>query len=541
MDRPNAGKPQDKFWEKVDKVISNEGEGPRMKVIPENVQPSLPEGTRNVPPVEVNSCGDNPVQDEPDLVAEDREANNIMLEQTDHFDPMRIDPDPNSEDNGDNASVQPSSAPNSFAREIIWYVGIPVKRDGVRLVLTTRYRDVCEKMSCQAKIGVQPLSNEAAWALFVQTLGSDLPPSRKLVAEDIVEGCKGLPSAIVIMAESMRGEVDDLVWEATLENLKRPGVLEQSMKESVFPILVHSYNRLDKKQQLCFSLCALYPKDWSIPRQALIELCIDEGVIHEDRRWKMYNEGHRLLDELEKACLLEAYGAGSGRVRMHEVPNGLGMLVNLTYLSLRETGIERIPDGVVCKLKKLQHLEADYIAVKGEEVGKLRKLEALQCRFENVNELNEYTLHATTIESYNLVIGARTHLDYWHGVVASVHDLNFFISGKVIIMGEGEYKIGETYHLPRDVKALWIREYGGTWNISSFTQLEELEVLWIKGCDEVLTLSGNDGGQPEEREGQLEERISPPPPGDHCPNLKELQISGCPKLVQISAICTLRN
>ncbi|OWM76566.1 probable disease resistance protein At4g27220 [Punica granatum] len=811
MDRPNAGKPQDKFWEKVDKVISNEGEGPRMKVIPENVQPSLPEGTRNVPPVEVNSCGDNPVQDEPDLVAEDREANNIMLEQTDHFDPMRIDPDPNSEDNGDNASVQPSSAPNSFAREIIWCemlapklvgrerivdelwdylmtndilcigvygmggvgktttmkhlynklhdsaafenvlwvtvskdcsiyelqnkiaralmvpdlfkdadeemrptllfnrlskkkkclvilddmwrhfeladVGIPVKRDGVRLVLTTRYRDVCEKMSCQAKIGVQPLSNEAAWALFVQTLGSDLPPSRKLVAEDIVEGCKGLPSAIVIMAESMRGEVDDLVWEATLENLKRPGVLEQSMKESVFPILVHSYNRLDKKQQLCFSLCALYPKDWSIPRQALIELCIDEGVIHEDRRWKMYNEGHRLLDELEKACLLEAYGAGSGRVRMHgvirdmalhmmnansapcmvksglgledvpddeewlpnlqkvslmsnhieavrpsispncpqlatlllsdcsrlrkiskrffqrmqglkvidlrstsitevpksvmnlkklnalvlnkclklsripslakltslrkldlmkcinikEVPNGLGMLVNLTYLSLRETGIERIPDGVVCKLKKLQHLEADYIAVKGEEVGKLRKLEALQCRFENVNELNEYTLHATTIESYNLVIGARTHLDYWHGVVASVHDLNFFISGKVIIMGEGEYKIGETYHLPRDVKALWIREYGGTWNISSFTQLEELEVLWIKGCDEVLTLSGNDGGQPEEREGQLEERISPPPPGDHCPNLKELQISGCPKLVQISAICTLRN
>ncbi|XP_031388912.1 probable disease resistance protein At4g27220 [Punica granatum] len=630
-------------------IQSVQPDGPDL--LPENVQPSLPESTRNVSPrmiLEVNSCGDNSVQDELDLVAEDREANSIMLEQTNHFDPIRIDPYPNNEDNGDSASVLPSSAPNSFARETIQHemlapklvgrewivdelwdylmtndilcigvygmggvgktttmkhlynkvhgsaafenvfwvtvskdcsihelqnkiaralkvpdlfkdvdegmrptllfnhlskkkkclvilddmwrhfeladVGIPVKGDGVRLVLTTRYRDVCEKMLCQAKIGVRPLSNEAAWALFVHTLGSDLPPSRKLVAEDIVKECKGLPLAIVVMAGSMRGEVEGHVWEATLENLKKPGVLQQSMKESVFPILVHSYNRLDKIKQLCFLTCALYPEDSLIDREELIELCIYEGVIREDRRRKMHNEGHRLLDELGKACLLEAYsGAGGRRVKMHdvirdmalhimnansapcmvksglgledlpddeewlpnlqkvslmsygieavppsispncpqlatlllshclslhkiskrffrrmqglkvidlrstsitkvpksvmslkklnalvlnrcfelscipslakltslrkldlmkcrkkkEVPDDLGMLVNLTYLCLRETSIERIPDGVVCKLKKLQHLEADYIAVKGEEVGKLMKLEAL--------------------------------------------------------------------------------------------------------------------------------------------------------------------
>ncbi|OWM66606.1 hypothetical protein CDL15_Pgr013823 [Punica granatum] len=544
-------------------------------------------------------------------------------------------------------------------------VGIPVKRDGVRLVLTTRDLGVCEKMLCQVKIGVRPLSDEEAWALFILTLDSDQPPSQKLVAEDIVKECKGLPLAIVVMAGSMRGEVEDHVWEATLENLKRPGVLEQSMKESIFPILVHSYNRLDKKKQLCFLTCALYPEDRSIPRQELIELCIDEEVIHEDRRRKMYNEGHRLIDELEKACLLEAYGAGGRGVRMHdvirdmalhimnennapcmvksglgledvpddeewlpnlqkvslmsnrirvvppsispncpqlatlllsdcffykiskrffqrmqglkvidlrrtgitevpksvmnlkklnalvltlcfklsripslakltslrkldlrgcikikEVPDGLGMLVNLTYLCLRMTGIKRIPDGVVCKLKKLQHLEADYIAVKGEEVGKLRKLELLHCRFENVNELNEYTRHATTIESYSLVIGAHTDFKYWR--------LGYACGDKLIYMGEGEYKIGETCHLPRDVTALWIQGYGGTWNISSFMGLEELKALYIEGCDEVSTLSGNEG-QPEEPEGQLEERTSPPP-GDHCPNLRLLGINGCPKL-----------
>ncbi|PKI36706.1 hypothetical protein CRG98_042911 [Punica granatum] len=381
-------------------------------------------------------------------------------------------------------------------------VGIPVKRDGVHLVLTTRYRDVCEKMLCQAKIGVRPLSNEAAWALFVETLGSDLPPRRKLIAEDIAKECKGLPLAIVVMAGSMRGEFEDHVWEATLENLKRPGVLEQCMKESVFPILVHSYNRLDKNKQLCFLTCALYPEDWLIPRRELIELFIDEGAIHEDRRRKMYNEGHRLLDELEKACLLEAW-----------------------------TRIKRIPDGVICKLKKLQYLEADNIAVKGEEVGKLRKLELLRCRFENVNELNEYTLLVITIESYSLVITARSVTRAYRARIDDDY-FNFFNRDKVIIMGEGEYKIGETCHLLRDVKALLIRGYGGGWNISSFMGLEELEVLWIKGCDEVSALGGS-GGQPGEPEGQLEERTSSSPPEDHCPNLK---IHECPKLKRIEML-----
>ncbi|OWM66602.1 hypothetical protein CDL15_Pgr013819 [Punica granatum] len=217
-----------------------------------------------------------------------------------------------------------------------------------------------------------------------------------------------------------------------------------------------------------------------------------------------------------------------GCVNIKEVPNGLGMLVNLTYLYLTGTRIKRIPDGVICKLKKLQYLEADNIAVKGEEVGKLRKLELLRCRFENVNELNEYTLLVITIESYSLVITARSVTRAYRARIDDDY-FNFFNRDKVIIMGEGEYKIGETCHLLRDVKALLIRGYGGGWNISSFMGLEELEVLWIKGCDEVSALGGS-GGQPGEPEGQLEERTSSSPPEDHCPNLKVLQISRCPKL-----------
>ncbi|OWM69527.1 disease resistance protein RPS2-like [Punica granatum] len=556
-------------------------------------------------------------------------------------------------------------------------VGIPVMKDGIQLVLTTRDVGICQRMLCQEVIRVKPLSDEESWNLFLETLHSDLSPSRIAIAESIVKECKGLPLAINVLAGSMRGVDSDHGWEDTLEKLKKPEALQEDMRTGVFPILLHSYSRLNVKKQQCFLQCALYPEDWKIYTGELIESYIDEGLIRGDSRWKMYNEGHQVLDELVKACLLEEvahysynyhfydiYG-GRRRVRMHdvvrhmalyimngnspcmvksglgledvpnedewfpslqkvslmynkievvpsmspncpqlstlslrgcsglcdipqcfferirelkvidlshthitrvlgsvinldklnalllrkcsklsripslvkltllkkldlrgckgieEVPDGLGMLVNLTYLDLSETRIERISNGVISELKKLQYLRVEYIEVKGEEVGKLKKLELLQCRFLNVKELNKYTQaqQATTIKSYILLIGPHANHKYWHNMRQFVHnnDDDNLWDKKVVIMGEGQYNIGEVCHLPRDMKALRIDGFSGSWNTSSFSQLEELEVLHIENCGEVTALSGSGSAS----RGQ---------PGDHCPNLKVLVIRKWPKL-----------
>ncbi|XP_031404246.1 disease resistance protein At4g27190-like [Punica granatum] len=512
-------------------------------------------------------------------------------------------------------------------------VGIP--EDCIRVVLTTRDRAVCQKMLCQKEIKVEPLPYNDAWTMFVDTLGSKPSPRQKRFARCIVKECKGLPLAIVVMAGSMRGVQSDYGWADTLEKLRQPQALQQDMQTGVFPILQHSYSCLDPKKQQCLLRCALYPEDEKIGREELIEFCIDEGVIHGDNRRKMRNEGHRLLDELEKACLLELCNTGDFRqsggwgVRMHdvirdmaisimrtycrvksglhlddvpddedewfpdlqkvslmendikvipssispnchqlstlllsrctrlreisgcffdrigglkvinlsfthirrvpesitnleklkalilngcsnlsllpslekltslrkldlqgctkikEVPDGLRMLVNVTYLDLSRTGIERIPYGVISKLQKLQHLIADNIEVKGEEVGKLKKLELIQCCFQNVKELNKYTqAHNKTMRnsrSYSIFIGGPARcLNYWGDRFVNLRDR----------CRDGENI--RSYHLPRDVKELSIEFNSWMWNniLASLTRLEELERLRIEG------------GQPELIEGQ---------------------------------------
>ncbi|XP_031374298.1 disease resistance protein At4g27190-like [Punica granatum] len=564
-------------------------------------------------------------------------------------------------------------------------IGIPVKRDGVQLVLTTRYLDVCQKMLCQPNIGVRPLSDEEAWTLFARTLGSDVvSPRQEPIAKNIVKECGGLPLAIVVMAGSMRGVDSDHGWEDALEKLKQPETLQEDMAAGVFPILQHSYNHLDAKKQQFLLRFALYPEDAAVLREELIEFYIDEGVICGDSRWKMYNEGHRILDELDKASLLESRNVPGSRgtmVRMHDVlrdmalyimhangpcmvraglslkdvpdedewipnlhkvslmkneiavipsispycpqlstllisncsslceisgcfferlqglkvinlsscsirevprsiteleklnalilrqcdqlsllpslakltslrkldlrgcrgikvvPDGLEMLAYLMYLDITGTGIERIQDGVIGKLLKLQVLLMGWIEVKGEEVGKLKKLEVLQCRFRNANELNKYTQaqHVTILKSYILLIGARTEGFYWNNRTAKMlnfhgYNLTWIWNMKVIILGEGHYA-GKTFDIPIDVKRLWIEGDSGARDISSSTRSEVLEELHIcmQKLDKLSALQAGAGvGVGDNKIRNLNFLSSPP--GGHCFDPKKLVVQDCPKL-----------
>ena len=57
-------------------------------------------------------------------------------------------------------------------------VGIPVRVNGCKLILTTRLLDACRRLGCQVKIKVEPFSKEEAWSLFLEKVGYGvaLPP-----------------------------------------------------------------------------------------------------------------------------------------------------------------------------------------------------------------------------------------------------------------------------------------------------------------------------------------------------------------------------
>ena len=194
---------------------------------------------------------------------------------------------------------------NAFPLENIG-IPEPTSENGCKLVLTTREAKVCDGMNCKT-IKVELLSKKESHDLFLKTVGCDVSNIPEDVVEGIVKQCARLPLAIITIAGSLKNVVDVFEWRNTLNELRTSTKGSAHVDAPVFKSLQFSYERLkDMKLQDCLLCCALYPEDYEIYRDELIEHLIGEKVIESMKsRQEELDQGHTLLNKLENACLLE--------------------------------------------------------------------------------------------------------------------------------------------------------------------------------------------------------------------------------------------
>ncbi|XP_050247407.1 disease resistance protein SUMM2-like [Quercus robur] len=201
-------------------------------------------------------------------------------------------------------------------------VGIPepTSANRCKLVLTTRLLDVCRGMSCK-DIKMELLSKEEARKLFLDKMEHDVfnIPNLKPMAKEVLERCAQLPLAIVTIAASFKPLINDYEWRDALEELRTSVIRTNNREEQVLETLKFSYERLKgEKLKQCLLHCALYPEDFKIDKQELIEHLIDEGIIERMKnRQAEFDRGYSILSKLENACLLE--GGNDNFVKMHDL------------------------------------------------------------------------------------------------------------------------------------------------------------------------------------------------------------------------------
>ncbi|GKV46491.1 hypothetical protein SLEP1_g53473 [Rubroshorea leprosula] len=226
-------------------------------------------------------------------------------------------------------------------------VGIPNLdgNNGCKLVLTTRLQDVARAMECEV-IPVNPLPPEEALALFLEKVGSavlldgrikrDIEPFLK----QLLQKCDGVPLAIVTVARTMRGKLDPRSWKWALTKL--------SKFEGIIDRLKFSYEGLESQCQECFLYCALYPEDYEIPREELIECWIEEGFIYKEgeTRDTMNCEGHVMLEKLVDNCLLESVeNINKGEcVSMHDLLREMALEISPRFLVKAGIALEKLPE-----------------------------------------------------------------------------------------------------------------------------------------------------------------------------------------------------
>ncbi|KAG4122948.1 hypothetical protein ERO13_D11G298400v2 [Gossypium hirsutum] len=188
-------------------------------------------------------------------------------------------------------------------------VGIlkPTSNNGCKLVLTTRSERVVRSMGFK-KVQVPCLSMEEAMDLFLSKVGLDIlaDPTLESFLKIVVRECDGLPLAIVTLAGCMRGVTDPHVWENAIDELRGYIRNIHDVEDKVYGCLKFSYDHLKQRDQECFLYCALYPEDYAIIKEELIEHWLIEGLIDEmESRKSMESSGYSILQNLEENCLLE--------------------------------------------------------------------------------------------------------------------------------------------------------------------------------------------------------------------------------------------
>ncbi|CAH8382485.1 unnamed protein product [Eruca vesicaria subsp. sativa] len=231
-------------------------------------------------------------------------------------------------------------------------VPTPTKKNGCKIVFTTRLREVCGQMGVHDPMEVKCLGRDEAWDLFCAKVGEmtlESHPDIRELACQVAEKCQGLPLALNIMGKNMSSKRTVQEWKLAKDTLASNAAEFPGMEDHIFMVLKYSYDKLGDAHQIksCFQYCALFPEDFAIQKEKLVDYWICEEFIDE-KQGKNYatNQAYGVIGTLVKACLLIEEGEDKSKVKMHDVVREMALWIASNFRKDNERCIVKAGVGL---------------------------------------------------------------------------------------------------------------------------------------------------------------------------------------------------
>ncbi|XP_039854981.1 putative disease resistance protein RGA3 [Panicum virgatum] len=156
---------------------------------------------------------------------------------------------------------------------------------GSMIVVTSRSRQVASIMGTFPPHELVCLSEDDSWELFSKKAfsnGVQEQAELAMIGRRIVNKCKGLPLALKTMGGLMSSKKQVQEWEAIADSNFSDTT---QGKDEVLPMLKLSYKQLSSEMKQCFAFCAVFPKDYEMEKDMLIQLWMANGYIHEEGKY----------------------------------------------------------------------------------------------------------------------------------------------------------------------------------------------------------------------------------------------------------------
>ncbi|XP_031256137.1 putative disease resistance RPP13-like protein 3 [Pistacia vera] len=217
----------------------------------------------------------------------------------------------------------------------------PDNKNGSRVIITTRIRDVAERSDERNHVHeLRFLNQEESWQLFREKAFWNLNIDEGLekLGRETVEKCGGLPLAIVVLGGLLSTKKPQ-EWNLVCDNIWRH-LSNDSIQ--ITQLLALSFNDLPYQLKLCFLYISNFPEDFEIKTEKLIRLWVAEGYIPHDEEI-MEDVSLNYLNELINRSLIQKGQMRLGMVttcRVHD------LLRDLAIQKAKELNLVQIYDEI---------------------------------------------------------------------------------------------------------------------------------------------------------------------------------------------------
>ncbi|CDP03415.1 unnamed protein product [Coffea canephora] len=218
---------------------------------------------------------------------------------------------------------------------------------GSWILVTTREQQVVDitRISSPQGYSLKQLSDDQCWHILKENAfcGGEVPDGLQDIGLKIAQRCRGLPLAASVLGGMLRNKEPD-EWQSLESGFQSLGGDENV--DVTNTILKLSFDHLPHPSlKKCFAYCSIFPKDFQMERNELIQLWAAEGFLHSNPRNDMHMEevGNRYFTILLDSNLFQdAEKDDYGNVlncKMHDLVHDMVQSIsNSKTLRLTESG-----------------------------------------------------------------------------------------------------------------------------------------------------------------------------------------------------------
>ncbi|XP_049381064.1 disease resistance protein RPP13-like [Solanum stenotomum] len=205
----------------------------------------------------------------------------------------------------------------------------PDSKNGSRVIITTRKENVAERADDRGFVHkLRFLSQEESWDLFRRKLLDvrAMVPEMESLAKEMVENCRGLPLAIVVLSGLLSHKKGLNEWQKVKDCLWKD--IEEDSFHEISSILSLSYNDLSATLKKCFLYFGIFPEDQVVEADNIIRLWMAEGFIVPRGEERMEDVAEGFLNELISRSLVQVAQTFWERVtecRVHDLLRDLAI------------------------------------------------------------------------------------------------------------------------------------------------------------------------------------------------------------------------